>query len=136
MTIPEGVKNVGGAFESSGIEKIELPDTVEGNDLEFSSCIHLKEIRLPENTTKIRNNAFRVCSSLENIVLPEGLTEIGAGAFAFCNSLERIVIPESVTYIDSDAFMDCRNLKEVVIRGDPVIEKNAFNGCGALENKP
>ena len=136
VTIPEGVKKVGGAFEFSGIEKIELPDTVEDDDLEFYYCIYLKDIRLPENTMKIRNRAFKECYSLENIVLPEGITEIGADAFALCTSLERIVIPESVTCIGSDAFEDCRNLKEVVIKGDPVIEENAFTGCGSLENKP
>ena len=228
VTIPEGVKNVDGAFENSGIEKIELPDTVEGNDLEFINCKYLKEIRLPENTTKIRYSAFKNCYSLENIVLPEGITEIGdnafskcsslseiklpewitkigdeafsncsslseiklpegiteigdeafsncssfseiklpegltkigsnafeychnlkdieihegvteieSGAFSFCTSLERIVIPESVTYIGNGAFWNCTSLKEVVIKGDPVIEENAFNGCGMLENKP
>ncbi len=136
VTIPEGVKKVGGAFEFSGIEKIELPDTVEDDDLEFYYCIYLKDIRLPENTTKIRNRAFKECYSLENIVLPEGITEIGADAFDSCRSLERIVIPESVTYIGSDAFTGCTSLKEVVIKGDPVIEENAFNGCSLLRDKP
>ena len=205
VTIPEGVKSVGGAFEYSGIEKIKLPDTVEGNDLEFCDCKYLKEIMLPENTTKLHSYAFKNCYSLENIVLPEGITEIGdeafskcsslseiklpeglieigdsafskcaffseiklpegltkigsnafeycqnlkdieihegvteieSGTFSFCTSLERIVIPESVTYIGNGAFWNCTSLKEVVIKGDPVIEENAFTDCGSLENKP
>ena len=182
VTISEGVKNVGDAFEYSKVEKIELPDTVEGNDLLIINCPYLKEIRLPANTTKLHSYAFKNCYSLENIVLPEGITEIDdyafnwctslskiklpkgltkigrcvfwycqnlkdieipegvteieSGAFAFCDSLERIVIPESVTYIGSEAFKNCTSLKEVVIKGDPVIEEDAFKGCELLENKP
>ena len=161
VVIPEGVQYIGFALiEKPDLRSIELPDSIASDDeLCFSGCTSLWEIRLPKNITAISDYAFYQCSSLKKIVVPEnvisigkysfqecesltdvelpdGLERIGERAFAFCNSLERIVIPESVTYIDSDAFMDCRNLKEVVIKGDPVIEKNAFNGCGALENKP
>ena len=157
VTIPEGVKNVDGAFENSGIEKIELPDTVEGNDLEFINCKYLKEIRLPENTTKIRYSAFKNCYSLENIVLPEGITEIGDEAFSNCSNLSEInlpeglieigdsafskcaffseiKLPEGLTKIGSNAFEYCQNLKDIEIHeGVTEIESGAFSFCTSLE---
>lgn len=84
------------------------PVTVIGEEA-FSSCIHLKEIVIPDSVTTIEKWAFE----------SSGLTTIS--------------IPDSVTKVDMEAFLYCTNLKEVYLSANlEILEENLFFGCTSL----
>ena len=59
---------------------------------------------IPNGTTEIEYNAFKMSSKLKSITIPESVTKIGKGAFCGCRKLTSINIPESVTEIGGWAF--------------------------------
>jgi hypothetical protein len=58
----------------------------------------------------IPNAGFSACFALKNINIPDGTTRIGNRAFEDCTSLTSIFIPKTVTEIDINAFKNCENL--------------------------
>lgn len=70
---------------------------------------------IPNDTTKIRNNAFDSYTSLTSVTIPNSVTSIGYYAFDSCVELTSIVIPNSVTYIGSYAFDNCIKLTSAII---------------------
>ena len=74
-------------------------------------------VRLPRNTAKISNGAFKDCVCLKYVAFYSGLTEIGQEAFSGCESLSSVVIPESVTEIGYWAFNKCKSLSSVEFGG-------------------
>ncbi len=145
------------AFAFCGIEKIELPDTIEiiGDGAFWQSFFTSFEI--PPKVTEIAANTFRECHLLANINLNDGIKSIGEFAFQDCNALTKIVIPDSVEKLGDAAFYSCRGLKSVVIPesideipmytffacfeltdvnwhdGITSIGEAAFNQCGSLK---
>lgn len=94
-------------FEDSGLEQIELPDTI----------------------TDIRMNAFTRCDLIE-LTLP-GTATLGVRICGECDKLERVVMSQGITSIPQQAFQDCTNLTDVVIPdGVLTIGMLAFQGCG------
>jgi hypothetical protein len=69
----------------------------------FSYCTSLTSITIPSSVTVIGGRAFSDCTSLMNVTIPSSVTSIGYGAFAHC-SLTSITIPNSVTIIGEEAF--------------------------------
>ena len=112
------------------------------------------EVTIPENVTKIADQAFKKSRNCEKIIIPAGVTEIGKEAFAYCpateiplpagikkiraftfyfSALTRIVIPEGVEEIEDNAFGECHNLESVVIPSScKKIGEAAFKGCNSL----
>lgn len=145
------------AFAFCGIEKIELPDTIEkiGDGAFWQSFFTSFEI--PPKVTEIAANTFRGCHLLENISLNDGIKSIGDFAFQDCNALTKFVIPSSVENLGNAAFYSCQGLKSVVIPesiddipmytffacfeltdvklhdGITSIGEAAFNQCGSLK---
>lgn len=110
VNVPYGVKVIEeNAFRSTGIEAMELPETVE--------CI--------------KDYAFWGCR-LRTIKLPQSLTEIRSDAFSY-SWLEKIEIPSSVKVISKSSFWHCANLKEVILNEGVEEIKPAFFDCQALE---
>ena len=69
----------------------------------FSSA-GLKQIHIPEGTTKIGDYAFNNCNPTE-VIIPEGVIELGNGSFSLnYNSSVSIIVPRSVTTIGYSAF--------------------------------
>jgi len=88
VNIQEGTIMIGpGAFESSEIKEIIIPNTV----------------------TNIGERAFEYCN-LKRVVLPESVKIIQAMAFASCNNLEEVIIPKGISHIGYSAFDRCPNL--------------------------
>ena len=88
---------------------------------------------IPNGTTEIEYNAFKMSSKLKSITIPESVTKIGKGAFCGCRKLTSINIPESVTEIGDSAFSWCRALTSVTIPNSVTeIGDSAFNECNAL----
>ena len=124
-----------GAFKSTGITKIVLPDALTTiGEGAFNECTRLTSITLPKNVTTIGARAFYGCKNLQSvtlstalttigdeafrdtpitgITLPETLTSIGEGAFRNV-PITSITIPGAVNTIGVDAFYDCEELTSV-----------------------
>ncbi len=88
--VPYGVLSIGKfAFESSGIQKIDIPNSV--NNIEYGSfekCSNL--ITATISSGVIGNQAFMVCSNLTSVTIGKGVTSIGTTAFGECPKLKNV----------------------------------------------
>lgn len=85
VDIPDTVTNIGvGAFQSTDIEEIELPNSLEYiGEYAFNNCANLQEVTIPNNKLEIKNRAFYNCPNLLDITIPENVTEIGEASFGY-----------------------------------------------------
>lgn len=84
ISLPSSLKEIlVGAFHSSAIESIVLPNSLTNIDKEaFYGCRNLVSIVLPESLTNIGEKAFASCTKLTTINIPSNVNNIGGGAFA------------------------------------------------------
>lgn len=105
-----------GAFEYSGLESINIPNSVKViGENTFSSCMKLKKVVLPYGLKEIKENTFCWCRSLEEVEMPENLSIIRMTAFTGCESLKSVVLPEGVKSIEQGAFAGCKSLESIYI---------------------
>lgn len=112
-------------------------------DIDKSASHHLffdgseqevKNIVIPEGTTKIGNYTFDGCSALESVTIPKGVKSLGEGSFKGCSSLSSIVIPDSVKTIGMHAF-DGSGLTSVTVPdGVKKIDEGVFENCKSLKS--
>ena len=166
ITVPDSVngitvKGVGsGAFESSGLTEIILPDSVEEiKENAFKDCAVLKTI-IAKNASIIGDNAFYNCIMLRNPILGK-LNQIGKYSFfnvcskqyllterTFSLELENLKsIPEgafmqsaisrislsSIGSIGKNAFSECSALVSIYAKGIVTMPNGAFKGCVSLD---
>ncbi len=107
VILPRTVEKIeGGAFYNSGIESIDMPDTVSSMGYGvFEDCRKLSTVQLPKSLTEIPYSTFCGCFALANVVIPTGVTSIGMYAFRDC-LIESLEIPTGVTSIGGGAFMN------------------------------
>jgi hypothetical protein len=145
-----------GAFHSTKIEKLNMPNVTSIGKSAFSlcgkisnvffpaltsigessffNCLELKQITIPDGLTNLGDGTFGY-SGLTSIEIPNSVTIIGAGTFAACHSLETITIPASVTEIGERAFMQCSDLKSATINAKiTTIADQLFCNCISLES--
>ena len=70
--------------DNRALEFVDMSATTNLTDigqLNFSSCLALRELTIPDTVTNIGRQAFANCTSLTNLVLPAGLQKIGSQAF-------------------------------------------------------
>ena len=70
---------------------------------------------IPDNVTKIGNEAFYGLKKIYSLIIPSSVTEIGSQAFFYCKNLGSVDIPNSVTSIGERAFCGCDSMKTVNI---------------------
>ncbi len=126
IDLPQSLRIIeSGAFTSSGLKEIIIPDGVETirNDA-FSTCKSAKKLDIPTTTTFIDNDAFYDCTALEQIICRRLTTpSIGAlGAFnGVTKSIPVYVMDESVSIYTSTSpwksFTNIRSTKSVEIDG-------------------
>ena len=159
ITFADEITNIpAGLFAGcTGIESIEIPDTVtkilsaafadssiksvkigsgltEINGSAFDGCKNLAEINLPEALTSIGQYAFQNCINLGTIDFPESLIEINGHAFYGCNSLTSIKLPSKITRIENYTFYGCSSMTTAELpEALKSIGEYAFYGCEALE---
>ena len=124
-----------GAFGSSGITSVSIPDTVTHiSENAFIDCDNLTEIIIPDSVKRIETGVFDNCSNLTKVKLGKNLEFIGFQAFWYCEKLENITIPENVTMINDEAFQMCYGLKNVTFEGTKLetIGIEAFSSCTSL----
>ena len=121
LTIPEKVQSlpvtvIRGYYysETSTVEQVELPDSVETLEIgAFRYWRALKSIRLSKNLKGIGAECFMDCRSLESVELPEGLLRIGNAAFKYCKALKSIRLPSSLERIGDCVFAVCGSLTSI-----------------------
>lgn len=110
-TVPDSITIIADlCFFGSGIEKIEIPDTV----------------------TVIGEYAFASCFGLKEITIPDSVTAIEAGTFSYCLNLETLNIGDNIEYIGLRA-LEGTKVKSVYIGENVVDVLGAFAGCNTIE---
>ena len=150
VVLPEGLETIGSkAFYRSGVETVELPDSVKKLDGSSWGCTGSYEITGLRGLAGFRvsgsNPYFTVVDGIlydkamttlirypeqntgTSFIIPDTVTAIGNDAFWNCGKLESVVIPEGVTSIGARAFAHCRRLAAVDLpAGVRTIGESAF----------
>ena len=153
-----------GIFGDTGLEEVEIPDTVTSiGERSFADCSNLEKVSLSKNLESIGNRAFAGCTKIEKINLPKTLTEVDTYGwnwwypFDGCSNLkeiefaegitqiptaifgntglENIKIPDTVTSIGERSFADCTKLEKIIFSEKvETIDRRAFLGCTSLKS--
>lgn len=85
INISNNVTSIGkGAFQSTIIQKIELPASLESiGGYAFNNCQNLQEVTIPNKEVNINNRAFYNCPKLNTVAIPAKVKEIGKNAFGY-----------------------------------------------------
>ncbi|WP_440451635.1 leucine-rich repeat protein [Ruminococcus intestinalis] len=85
INISNNVTSIGkGAFQSTIIQKIELPASLESiGGYAFNNCQNLQEVTIPNKEIKIDNRAFYNCPELNTVTIPAKVKKIGKNAFGY-----------------------------------------------------
>lgn len=126
-----------------------LPYNREPNDKYYYGWVGVKDIRLPQGITEIKNYYFAKettnykpdqvynvfpFGSIKSITFPTTLKEIKECAFKG-QGLENITFPENVETIDRYAFSYCINLKNISFSNNSklkTIGEGSFQNCDSL----
>lgn len=130
--IPDSVTEIADkAFEGmSGLEHIDIPDSVAVIGWNAFSACGIQTVRLPESLIVIRSCAFSFCVSLAEINIPNGVRIIRPFTFSHCSSLSLVHISDGVTLFGEGAFNECKSLSQLSLPGTlEWIEEDTFNGC-------
>lgn len=106
------------AFSSSGIEAVEIPETVtQIGEWAFSSCKQLKGVVIPSSVTSIGMSAFSACWGLTDIKIPTSVIRVGEYAFGYCYNLKTATFTEGsrCEVIGEGAFYRCDALESITI---------------------
>ena len=107
------VESIGeSAFSESGLKEINLPHNIQKVRNEaFYSCKSLKAVRWNAQTKSIPMDCFRRCSSLSEFDF-SSVENIGAGAFSG-SGLKEVNLSHNIQKVERNAFFGCKSLKAV-----------------------
>lgn len=94
-------------FIPTTLTEVELTSTTTLTPGEFSNCLYIKKIVLPNSATTIFNYSFSTCTALQSVKLGNSIEKIYANAFRECPNLNDISLPNSVKTIGDSAFYQC-----------------------------
>lgn len=141
ITVPEGCKEIKfRAFYASGIENIDLPDSLKTiEEYAFCDCDSLEVITIPDNVTEISGYCFSHCGNLKSINWGNSKVEtIDKNAFENCRSVEELIIPDTVKRIENLAFKGMQGVKNKTIKIPASVEyigtSGVFFGVGNAAN--
>ena len=124
-----------------GCQNTVIPNNVTriGNDA-FYYCSSLSgELVIPENVTSIGEYAFEKCTGLTgSLVIPNSVLELGESAFAYCTGFDgTLTLSESLTEIGGWTFEECDGFKGSLVIPNLVTEigSSAFEGCRGFDGK-
>lgn len=115
------------AFDHSGLESVEIPDSVTKIEKRAFRRNELTELNIPESVTEIGEEAFSGNKQLTSILIPNGVTTIGKEAFSF-GELTDVIISDGVTEIGEKAFYS-NNISNLVLSKNLLkVGERAFGG--------
>ncbi len=110
-----GVTSTYGVFSNlKNLKSISIPDNITRLG-DFSGCINLETVTLPQKLASLPTECFMNCTSLKNVILPSSITAIPKHCFQCCSALESIELPESIVSIGDYAFSSCHLLSNINI---------------------
>ena len=94
----------------------------------------LTDLVIPEDVTKINENAFAYYNWFDSVTLHENITEIGENAFEGSN-IKSITFPCKDLTILQAAFFGCNQLEAVTFTGENLVlaDDSIFAWCSALK---
>ncbi len=134
MNIPASLENIGtGAFSGCMIRNVYIPENHDKiGHWSFSDCYFLSDVTVASQNAVLDDGAFRNCYSLENINIGN-IDTIGDWAFSGCSSLDRLALSEELDVIGKGAFSRCVSLSGIQIPASvKEIGDYAFDGCKSL----
>lgn len=81
--------------------------------MRYLAASDIKSIKMPDNITKIGENAFELCTNLSDIRFSNNLEHINRNAFNMCLNLRILNLPRSLKFIDFGAFGRCENINTI-----------------------
>ena len=94
ITLPNSIEKIySGAFSSSGLESITIPDNVKqiggrsNNRGAFGSCKNLRTVTIGNGTEAIGEDTFADCENLKTVNIGNGTEVIESRAFSGCSAL-------------------------------------------------
>ena len=115
LHLPDTLESLQGIFSSSGLEEIELPDSVCSLPLTcFENCKKLRRVVVGSGIERLPVNCFEGCTELKEVILSDGLKEIESDAFSG-TAIEEITIPATVEELEAYAFSSCSSLERIYI---------------------
>ena len=130
-----------GAFLSTGIEHVEIPDRMNGKPVTvigegcFFNCSDIASVSFPDTIREIGAQAFALCKGITELILPDSIISIGPMAFRDCRGLKKVVFPKNLKRIPQSLFSFCylRDPDIILPEGLEVIEENAFRNAGVFD---
>lgn len=129
----------------------DLAEITEIGGYGFACCFNLKSVTIPDNVTRIGDDAFYACTSLKNVYYNGDIASWCNIIFVSAMSnpasyarklyikkpgmneyelLTNLVIPDSVTEIEDYAFYNCYSLTSIMIPNTITsIGRSAFASC-------
>lgn len=100
----------------------------------FKQKMTLETVILPENLSRIEDEAFNGCTAMRIEELPDGIEFIGVGAFGNCQRINITRMPESLKELEYAAFSDCVSIRTLTF-GDKLetLHGVSFSSCDNLE---
>lgn len=149
IIIPQTVSVLGrkAFLDCDGLEKVCISDLstwciadIDGfssNPLFYAHNLYLnnqllENLIIPDEVTKIGEQAFHGCECIKHVILHDKITKIGRSAFEG-SSITEITIPQSVTSIGIGAFENCTRLIQADILNDRIWIRE-FANCKNLRN--
>lgn len=146
------------------LQKLSFSSPEDFNKVDSQGFRHhpfLRQVRIPEGVTELRNSIFFQCRLLHQVMLPTSLTSIGdyafsgcsglnedllkalpdlkrigTAAFEGCEKLEELTIPAAVDELGEAAFKDCSSLRVLRFQEPSALKSigsHCFQNCSALE---
>ncbi len=135
-TIHEGVEEIKTSFLDTGIERLNLPNTLKKAGNNAFDCATLKEIELPESLEYLGDRCLQRTTIESELRIPESVTHIGDDCFAL-SLFTSITLPKNLTCINAGMFKVCRNLRFLEIpEGVTKIGVEAFSGTAIEVSLP
>ena len=124
----------------SELETVIFPSTLKGmGGFEFSHCVSLKSINLPEGFEGFFikdpehefTSQFEYCTSLESIEIPASVSKLANYLFEGCTALKTVTLNEGLKIIGYATFRNCTSLETVDLPSSLTkIDNYAFQGAG------
>ncbi len=130
-----------GAFKSSNLTKVTIPDSVVKIDIFAFYQSSLTEVTIPDSVTSIGDFAFTYSRRISKIVIGSGLTELGREIFKADNNAnadgvttgtEIEIKGESLTVIGYQALYGCRMTTLTLPESLTLLDEDCMSGCGNL----
>ncbi len=118
-------------YHAPALESVDLANTGTIGEFAFAYCRQLKDVKLNEQITELKQYTFAGCIALENINT-EKVTTVGEYAFNEASALKHIDLSAATT-VGKYAFVYCHALENVVFSASGTdIGEGSFSYCEKL----